>query len=151
MIPRRHPLTRTWLRPNRVRESKHSHPGGEYIFTHRGKQYSLPGKMIQDRTSPSADGLRWVAHPKSKPTITSIVYELAGGHCQMHKSPSCWGWMPRGVGHPHHVRHKKMGNAFGDDRIWIEIDGEQVQIRILGCPSCHRNHHNKLQWTGKSA
>lgn len=140
MIPRRSPLRR-W----QPRVRGHRKPGGEYVFVHRGQEYRLAGKFVQDNTSP--DGLRWIAAKESKPILTRIVFELADGRCQMKNAAAfCWGYVPRWSGHPHHVRHKKMGGAFTDDRIWLEIDGEKTQIRIWGCPVCHRDHHDKLHW-----
>lgn len=150
MIPRRHPLPRSrWT--GRAPRDKRSQPGGEYVFTHRGKEYRLPGKFIQDPTSPSNDGLRWVAHPSAKPTLAQVVFELSGGQCEMTNGPDCWKFAARWNGHPHHVRHKKMGGAFTEDRIFLTIAGQVVRIRVWGCPTCHKNHHNKLHWTAKSA
>lgn len=117
-------------------------PAGEYTFTHKGKEYSLSGHWINDPTSP--DGMRWIATSHAKTTLNRIVYELAGSHCEMQKVSNCWRWVPYGCG-THHVITKKMGGAFTDDRIWR--NGER--IRVLSCPSCHRNHHNRLHWSSK--
>jgi hypothetical protein len=151
MIPRRKPLNRnrSWLRRGQPREPKRSQPGGEYVLTHRGKQHVLPGRYIVDPTSP--DGKRWIAHSSVRPILAQIVFELSGGLCEIKNGPDCWGYAARWNGHPHHVKHKKMGGAFTDDRIFLEIDGQVVRIRVWGCPTCHKNHHNKLHWTGESA
>jgi hypothetical protein len=122
-------------------------PGGEWTFTWGGKHYVLSGRYIQDATSPSDDGLRWIASSESVKFINQLVHKIANGQCELKLAPNCWKWAPHGAGHPHHVRHKKMGGAFTDDRIWISIAGEPTQIRIWACPSCHRNHHNRLHWS----
>lgn len=145
MIPQNPNTRRRWQRPGP--NTKHSRPGEEYVLMHRGKEYRLAGRFVNDPTSP--DGQRWIAAYASKPIIRRIVCELAGAMCEMSNSPECWKSAPVWVGHPHHVRHKKMGNAFGDDRIFLEIDGQTVRIRVWGCPVCHRDHHNKLHWSGK--
>lgn len=132
MIRQRKPIPRFKSRPSR--------PGDEYVFTYKGREYRLPGKFIQENSSP--DGLRWIASSAAKTILSAIVRELAGNHCELKESPSCWNFVPFGVG-THHAIHKKMGGAFTDDRIWR--NGER--IRLLACPSCHKNHHNKLHWT----
>lgn len=123
--------------------------GGSWEFDFMGRHYSLPGRFVQDVESPSDDGLRWIATPQSNKVIRGLVERIAERHCQLKESKSCWDWSP--VGHAHHVRHKKMGGAFTDDRIWIVIDGEKTQIRIWACYSCHDPHHNKLHWSKVSA
>jgi len=129
-----------FIRPKR-RPTK---PEGDYIFTHRGKEIRVAGRYLNDPSSP--DGLRWIAASHSKPILSRIVHELADGVCEIKLSPGCWKRVPYGYG-THHVVTKKMGGAFTDDRIWR--DGER--IRILGCPSCHRNLHNRLHWTPKAS
>lgn len=124
-------------------------PGGEYIFTYAGKRYELPGRFVQDPASASDDGLRWIATPESAKVIRHLVCEIAGKQCELATEPHCWKWAPLDRGQPHHLRHKKMGGAFSEDRIWIVVDGEWIRMRVWACPVCHQNHHNRLHWTRK--
>jgi hypothetical protein len=144
-LKRRKPLRRSLIRP----KERVGIVGGEYMFMHAGKTYVLSGKFVNDPVSP--DGWRWVATRESNRVIRVLVCELAGERCEMRSSEQCWGWAKSWNGHPHHVRHKKMGGAFTDDRIWIEVDGERVRIRIWACPSCHQEHHGPLAWSKKNA
>jgi hypothetical protein len=138
-----HPKPRySSLRPRK----KVFRPGGEYIFDCLGRHYELPGKFVQDPLSPSDDGLRWIAAPESKPIIRRLVCELANKQCEVQESKHCWKWAPVDRGHPHHTIHKKMGGAFTDDRIFLKIGGETVQIRVWSCPNCHQKHHGDLQF-----
>jgi hypothetical protein len=121
-------------------------PRGDWRFTWRGRDHALPGRWLNDPTSP--DGMRWIAAPSAIPTIVGIVAEEAGNQCEL-KLPKvqCWGWTPRDCGHRHHLVLKKMGGAFADERIWI--NGERKQIWT--CPTCHRARHGRLHWSAKSA
>jgi hypothetical protein len=135
---------------NRISKKKREGtPGGAYIFDYAGKHYELPGRFIQDETAASDDKRRWVATLESGRIIRRLVCQLANKFCELSTEPHCWKWAPLERGQPHHLRHKKMGNAFGDDRIWIVVDGELVRVRIWACPTCHQNHHNRLHWTRK--
>jgi hypothetical protein len=124
----------------KVRVSK---PEGQYHFDYRGEHYVLDGRFIQDSTSP--DGLRWVASKEAARTIRALVCEIADKQCEMRLNAQCWKWAPSWVGHPHHFKHKKMGGASADDRIWV--NGER--IRIWACPGCHQEHHGPLAWSKK--
>jgi len=115
--------------------------GEEYVFTFRNQQYRLPGHIRYDQTSP--DGIRWIATPASAKVIRMIVCELAERRCELKLSESCWGFLPLNIGHAHHLRRKKMGGAFTDDRIWIL--GQRV--RFWTCPTCHRHEDGDLQWS----
>ena len=137
---------RRWMRARKERQGT---PGGEYIFDLYGKHYELPGRFIVDKTSPSDDGLRWVGTSDSNRTVRILVHKIASGQCQVKKNKQCWKWAPVDRGHPHHAIHKKMGGAFADDRIWLAICGETVQIRVWSCPGCHAEHHNPLAWSYK--
>lgn len=136
------------IRPRSLK-SMSGTPGGEYTFDLNGKHYELSGRFVQDEFSPSDDKRRWIATPESNRIIRALVCKLSNKQCQVRREKHCWKWAPVEIGHPHHVQHKKMGGAFTDDRIWIVIDGEIVQIRVWSCPTCHREHHNKLYWTPK--
>lgn len=138
-------------RPSRFRRPhrKAGSPGGNYEFTCLAQTYSLPGRFLQDMTSPSDDHLRWVGTTESNRIIRQLVWELASQQCQLRETELCWKWAPLRMGQPHHKIHKKMGGAFTDDRIWLTIGGEVVQIRVWACPQCHSKHHNHLHWTGK--
>jgi hypothetical protein len=120
--------------------------GENWEFTFEGKAYSLPGRFVQDALAASDDGRRWIAAREAKKTIREIVFAIAQKKCQVRNSRLCWKWAPIHLGQPHHTRHKKMGNAFGDDRIWIIVDGVEEQIRVWACPNCHRIHHNALHF-----
>ena len=120
-------------------------PGGDYIFTYRGKAYSLPGRFLQDPTSP--DGRRWIATRESNRVIRSIIRELADSFCELHESSGCWGWTPLESGHAHHAIHKKLGGSFTDDRIWVA----GKRIRFWTCATCHKAHHGKLHWSRRAA
>jgi hypothetical protein len=145
-------MIRTRNKPKQWRpKPKPGTPGGEYNFTWRGKAYSLPGKFVQDAESASDDGLRWIAAKESKSIIAGLVCQIADDYCELHEAKGCWGKVPRFVGHPHHVRHKKMGGAQTDDRIWIAVDGDWVRIRVLACPTCHAQHHGEPRWSQKEA
>src|SRR5216684_1878653 len=138
---KRHPLYRSPIRPK-------THPGtvgGEYNFTYGGKDYSLPGRFLQDPASP--DGLRWIATRESGRVIRKLVCEMANARCELKTSPQCLKWAPLRNGDPHHVHHKKMGGANTEDRIWV--NGERV--RICTCKNCHRDHHNHLHWSRRAA
>lgn len=126
-------------------------PGGEYCFRVLGKDFILAGRFILDMESPSDDHQRWVATAESARIIRRIVCDLADKQCQLKESPLCWKWAPVDKGQPHHAIHKKMGGAFTDDRIWLQIDGELVQIRLWACPNCHQKHHNRLYFKGSAA
>lgn len=134
-----------WIRPKPIAKVSPKRnlgtPGGEYVFTYAGKDYSLPGRMIVDPKSP--DGLRWIATPASYRQIHQIVRELADGFCEVRASQSCWKYVPPSASQTHHAVLKKMGGAHTDDRIWR--DGER--IRFLVCPSCHRKLHGQLAWS----
>jgi hypothetical protein len=134
---------RRWLRPKKEKPSK---PEGRYIFDIGSKHYELEGRFVQDAESPSDDGLRWIATKESNRIIRWIVNSLANSYCQVRKGRQCWKFTPLDRGHPHHVIHKKMGGACTDDRIFLKIGGEQVQIRVWSCPFCHQEHHGRLAW-----
>jgi hypothetical protein len=140
----RHPLKRFRIRPRSAKYLQGS-VGGEYVFLYRGREISLPGRFVQDPTSP--DGLRWIAMRESAKVIRSIVRDLANSQCELQEAKGCWGWTPLEFGHAHHAVHKKLGGAFADDRIWVA--GER--IRLWTCPTCHEKHHGKLHWGRKDA
>lgn len=137
----RHPLYRPKIRQH----ERQGTPGGEYVFTYGGQTLTLPGKFVQDPQSP--DGQRWIGTRESNRIICTLVCEMANSRCELQTSEKCWGWTPFGSGDPHHVIHKKMGGANTEDRIWV--CGEKV--RVWSCKACHRDHHNKLYWKGKTA
>lgn len=118
-------------------------PGGEYQFRLSGKDYSLPGRFLQDPESP--DGMRWVATPDSNKIIRRIVCQMANSRCEWKLVPHCWGYLPLEVGHPHHSITKGMGGAHSDDRIFV--GGEQIRFWV--CPTCHRAEHGDVQWSEK--
>jgi hypothetical protein len=116
-------------------------PGGEYNFEFQGRAYSLPGRILQDPTSP--DGIRWIGTPESNSIIRALTAQLAGKQCELKITPNCWGWTPLGTGHPHHVVTKGMGAAHADDRLFR--CGERIRVWI--CPSCHRKQHGDVEWS----
>jgi hypothetical protein len=136
--PRKH-----WLRLRR--KERPQDIAGEYIFTHRGKEYRLAGQWKNDPHSP--DGTRWIAASRSKTILTQIVAELADLRCEVKVSKQCWGWTPRAAGHRHHEVHKKMGGGFTDDRIWIN----DLRVAFWTCWSCHRDERNPLHWSKRGA
>lgn len=136
--------SRRWLRPKK--KEKPSKPEGRYIFDIGSKHYELDGRYVQDAESPSDDRLRWIANAASNKIIRWLTNSLANSRCQLEKNRQCWKFTPLDKGHPHHVIHKKMGGAFTDDRIWLMIGGEKVQIRVWACPYCHQEHHGRLAW-----
>jgi hypothetical protein len=145
--PKREPYKWVRRRPIRSVSPKRNvgTPGGEYDFTYAGKFYSLPGRMIVDPTSP--DGKRWVATPGSAKIIRQIVCEMAGECCELEIKSNCWKRAPLQCGHRYHGKHKKMGGAFTDDRIWI--NGKKMLF--WSCPSCHTEHHGTPQWSRRAA
>jgi len=146
-IPNRNTRRRPRTRNLRSMSIKHAHgkTGGEYEFLYRGKIVSLAGHYKIDPMSP--DGRRWIASREAAKIIRRIVCELADATCELHLDPSCWRWLPLGSGHPHHLRLKKMGGAFTEDRIWVA--GQRV--RFWTCPTCHRCEHPGPQWTPKAS
>lgn len=132
------PLRRSPIRKVSPKRSSGT-TGGEYTFKHRGRSYSLPGRMLADPVSP--DGWRWIATPHSDAVIRGIVSELADKRCEVKVAPNCWGWTAD-LGHAHHVAVKGMGGVHTDDRLFR--CGER--IRVLACPSCHRKLHGDVEW-----